>query len=69
MPEKKDAVTETIYMLALKQPLKSNAAGFREGIYGIYNGETAFMKDLIKEIVAIPLGKRTEKLMQYQIRK
>ena len=69
MPEKKDVVTETIYMLALKQPLKSNTAGFREGIYGIYKGETAFMKDLIKEIVTIPPGKRAEKLMQYQIRK
>ena len=69
MPEKKDAVTETIYILALEQPLKSNADGFQEGIYGIYKGETAFMKDLIKEIVAIPLGKRAEKLMQYQIRK
>ncbi len=68
-PEEKDAVTETIYILALEQPLKSNAAGFQEGIYGIYNGETAFMRDLIKEIIAIPLGKRAEKLMQYQIRK
>ena len=69
MPEEKDAVTETIYILALEQPLKFNAPGFQEGIYGIYNGETAFMKDLIKEIVAIPPGKRAEKLMQYQIRK
>ena len=68
-PEEKDAVTETIYILALEQPLKSNASEFQEGIYGIYNGETAFMRDLIKEIVAIPLGKRAEKLMQYQIRK
>lgn len=69
MPEEKDAVTETIYILALEQPLKSNAAGFQESIYGIYNGETAFIKDLIKEIIAIPPGKRAEKLMQYQIRK
>lgn len=68
-PEKKDAVTETIYILALEQPLKFNASGLQEGIYGIYNGETAFMRGLIKEIVAIPLGKRAEKLMQYQIRK
>ncbi len=68
-PEEKDAVTETIYILALEQPLKSNAAEFQEGIYGIYNGETAFMRDLIKEIVDIPPGKRAEKLMQYQIRK
>ena len=69
MPEEKDAVTETIYILALEQPLKSNAAGFQESIYGIYNGETAFIKDLIKENIAIPPGKRAEKLMQYQIRK
>jgi hypothetical protein len=68
-PEDKDAVTESIYILALKQPFELHAARFQEGIYGLYNGQTAFMKDLIKEVVGIPLSERAEKLIQYQIRK
>ena len=35
-PEGKDAVTETIYVLGLKQPINFNAGKFQEGIYGIY---------------------------------
>jgi hypothetical protein len=66
-PEGKDAVTETIYVLGLKQPIDFNAGKFQEGIYGIYNGQTAFMNDLIKEIVGIPLSERAEQLMPYQI--
>jgi len=66
-PEDKDAVTESIYILALKQPFELHAERFQEGIYGIYDGQTAFMKDLIKEIVGIPLSERAEKLIQYTI--
>ena len=66
-PEGKDAVTETIYVLGLKQPIDFNAAKFQEGIYGVYNGQTAFMNDLINEIVGIPLSERAEQLMPYQI--
>lgn len=68
-PEDKDTVTESIYILALRQPFEFHSASIQEGIYGVYNGQTAFMKDLIKEIVGIPLSERAEKLMQYQIRK
>lgn len=68
-PEDKDAVTKTIYVLALKQPIDFNAGKFQEGIYGVYNGQTAFMNDLIKEIVGIPLSERAEKLVPYQISK
>lgn len=68
-PENKDVVTESIYILALSRPFKSHSANIQEGIFGIYNGRTAFMKDLIKEIVGIPLNERAEVLIQYEIRK
>ena len=68
-PAGKDTATETLYILALKQPLSFDDTGLQEGIHGVYNGQTAFMKDLIKEIVSIPLSERAEKLMQYQIKK
>jgi hypothetical protein len=68
-PENKDAVTESIYILALSRPFEFHSAGIQEGIFGVYNGQSAFMKDLIKEIVGIPLNERAEVLMQYEIRK
>ncbi len=68
-PEGKDVVTESIYILALSQPFEFHSAGIQEGIYGVYKGQTAFMKDLIKEVVGIPLNERAEVLMQYEIRK
>lgn len=67
-PEENKAVTEILYILALKQPLTFDNSGFQEGIYGVYDGQTAFMRDLIKEIVPIPFSERAEKLIQYEIR-
>ncbi len=67
-PKGKDAVTETIFILALKQPLKLDTEKIQEAVFGIYNGKTAFMNDLIKNIAGIPLNGRGEKLMQYEIR-
>jgi hypothetical protein len=69
VPVNRDAVTETIYVLALKQPFASDTVKFQEGIYGSYDGRTAFINELIKEIAGIPLNERAERLMQYQIRK
>jgi len=57
---------ETIYILGLKQPLKFPEK-FQEGLFGTYRGQTAFMTDLIKEIVEIPLSERAEKFLQYQV--
>lgn len=65
----KNVSTETIYVLALKQPFHYNAGEFREGIFGLYDGQTAFMNELIKEVVNIPLSERAEKIMPYQIKK
>jgi hypothetical protein len=68
-PEGKDAVTESIYIVAFKQPVDLQSEKIQEGIFGIYDGQSAFMKDLIKVIVGIPLSERAEQLIQYQIRK
>jgi hypothetical protein len=59
-------VKESLYVLALNQPFSYDVR-FQEGIYGIYDGNTAFLNDLVSEIVGIPLGDRAEKLVQYQI--
>lgn len=69
LPKNKDAVTESIYILALTHPFESKALEVQEGIYGVYNGDTALMKDLIREVASIPLTSRKEVLMQYAIRK
>lgn len=69
LPKKKDRVTETIYILAVTHPFKATSLEVQEGIYGVYNGQTALMKDLIREVASIPLSDRTEVLMQYEIRK
>ena len=65
--EGRKSVRETIYILALQKPLRFNADKYREGIYANYTGQTAFMKDLIKEIIEIPPSERAEKFIQYQV--
>lgn len=69
LPKNKESVTESIYILALLHPFKLESVKAQEGIFGVYNGQTVFMKDLIQEVVAIPLANRAEVLMQYEIRK
>jgi len=66
LPGTKNSATESIYVIATKQPILINP-GVQEGIFGIYDGKTAFMDDLIKDVVTIPLSERAEKLMQYQV--
>lgn len=56
---------ETIYILCFKQPVRFDSHRFQEGIYGVYNGQTAFITDLIKEIIEIPLSERAEEFIQY----
>jgi hypothetical protein len=68
-PEKKKVVMESIYILALKQPFHLNDDKIQEGIFGIYNGKTAFMNELIKQIINLSLNERAEKLILYQVRK
>jgi len=60
---------EMFHVLALKEPLFFNTARFKEGIFGIYDGQTALVNDLVKNIVGIPLSHRAEKFIQYRITK
>lgn len=69
LPAKKTTTTESIYILALTRPFELKSIKMQEGIFGVFNGQTVFMEDLIREVVGIPLGNRAEALMQYEIRK
>ena len=67
--EGKEKVDEIFHILALKEPLRFSTAKFQEGIYGIYDGRSAMVNDLVKNIVGIPLSQRAEKFIQYRITK
>ncbi|MEW6378498.1 MAG: DUF4384 domain-containing protein [bacterium] len=70
VPEGRETVRESFYVLALKQPFHLiNNDQYQEGIFGLYNGKAALMSDLIGEIVDIPFSQRAEQLVSYQIRK
>jgi hypothetical protein len=69
LPQNKTTTTESIYILALTRPFELKSIKVQEGIFGVFNGQTIFMKDLIREVVGIPLESRAEALMQYEIRK
>lgn len=69
LPKHKHSTTESIYILALPHPFELGSIKTQEGIYGVYDGRTAFLRDLIREVVNIPLSGRTEALMQYEIQK
>jgi hypothetical protein len=69
LPANKTITTESIYILALPHPIELKSIKMQEGIFGVFNGQTVFLKDLIREVVGIPLESRAEALMQYDIRK
>ena len=67
--EGQEKADEMFHVLALKEPLFFNTATFKEGIFGLYDGQTALVNDLVKNIVSIPLSHRAEKFIQYRISK
>jgi hypothetical protein len=69
VPKGQDLVTESIFIIATLQPFEMKWTAIQEGLSGVYNGRTAFMKDLIRNIVIIPAGERTAALVQYEIKK
>lgn len=69
LPKNKESATESIYILALPHPFELGTLKTQEGIFNVYNGQTAFFQDLIREVVSIPLASRAEALVQYEIRK
>jgi len=68
-PEEKHSVSESVYVVALKQPISFESGRIQEAVFGIYDGQTAFIQDLVRQIVHIPLRDRAEKLIQYHISK
>lgn len=69
LKEGQQKTNEMFHILALKEPLFFNSAKFKEGIFGIYDGQSALVGDLVKTIVDIPLSHRAEKFIQYRITK
>ena len=69
LPRNRIAVTESIYILAILKPLKLKSVHAQEAVYGVFNGHTAYMQDLIREVANIPLASRAEAFMQYKIQK
>lgn len=67
--EGKEKVDEMFHVLALREPFQFSTARFKEGIYGIYDGQSGLVNDLVKSIVGIPLQDRAEKFIQYRITK
>lgn len=66
--EGKNITKEKIYILCFKQPVDFDNK-FEEGLFSIYKGSSAFIKELKSEVVDIPLSERAEKYLPYEIRK
>ncbi|MBI5748936.1 MAG: DUF4384 domain-containing protein [Nitrospinae bacterium] len=66
--EGKNITKEKIYILCFKQPVDFGNK-FEEGLFGIYKGSSAFIKELKREVVDIPLSERAERFLPYEIRK
>jgi hypothetical protein len=69
LPENKKSVTESIYILAVSQRQNLSSVRAQEAVFGVFDGQTAFMRDLIHEVANIPLDRRAEAFMQYRIQK
>jgi hypothetical protein len=67
-PPKVSKTTEAIYVLGLRQPVDFSDLGLQEGLFGLYDGHTAFIKALVRVVATIPLGERAEQLIRYQIK-
>ena len=69
LPEGKKAATDSILIMALLQPFHLVPQQVQKHSPGVYDGRRTFMQDVIREIVTIPPSDRSEKLIQYEIRK
>lgn len=59
--------TEALYILGLQRPVDFSTTGIQEGLFGQYDGRTAFMKTLVRVVATIPVNQRAEQLIRYQI--
>ena len=66
--EDRPATQEAFYCLALKEPLEHQALDrIQEGLFQLYGQRDTFLRELIRQIVRIPLDKRAETMMPYLI--
>jgi hypothetical protein len=68
LPPKAVQATEAIYVLALRQPVDFGGLGIEEGLFGLYDGRTAFINAMIRVVATIPVDQRAEQLIRYQIK-
>lgn len=62
------ATQEAFYCLALKAPLDHGALDkIQEGLFQQYGQRDTFLRELIRQVVRIPLDKRADTLVPYQI--
>jgi hypothetical protein len=59
--------TEALYILGLQRPVDFSTTGIQEGLFGHYDGRTAFIKTLVRVVATIPVNQRAEQLIRYQI--
>jgi hypothetical protein len=59
--------TEALYILGLQRPVDFSTTGIQEGLFGQYDGRTAFIKTLVRVVATIPVNQRAEQLIRYQI--
>ena len=67
--ENAQSFTEDIDIIALSGSFQLDSVNAQKGIFCVYNSETAFISDLIGEVISISLKNRTEALLQYEIHK
>lgn len=59
--------TETLFAVALRETTFETTEAMDEAIYGLYDGETAQLQELIRQVAAIPLEHRAEYIVRYKI--
>jgi hypothetical protein len=59
--------TEALYILGLRRPVDFSTTGIQEGLFGHYDGRTAFIKTLVRVVATLPVNQRAEQLIRYQI--
>ena len=67
LPEGCETAKEIMYILAVKKPFMYDCEQFKDGLFHTYDGQTAFMRDLIEDLVNIPPTDRVEQFIQYRI--
>jgi hypothetical protein len=65
----KNASHENIYLLATRKPVKFDFNRYKEGLADSYQGSSAFISDLLAEVVELPLAERSEQFIPYEVRK